>query len=331
MDKKHGSSKIFIVVGVIGALLTNAGLAAGIYAASQTHGTSLASTLGASSPAVEEDALKEITCSWAEGKQRREEKVMALDEFAAEEAVCGLEYANVTIPPLLRDGYTLLTSVDSDEPLMRSQRESCSCGERLQVLPNIELVVPPKLGEKPEEKKLPRKANRREEEQENVVDVKKKATEKPKPKPKPEKEKKISRKPKPLNPLADATFNDNIPENEDKMVGEKFGSHSGEGKGRGPIYLQKLKGQLDRAMTMPASIRTSERKKLKVKVQVVIGSNGVITKKSILSRSGNKAFDNMVEAVINNYGITGRQRLPAPPPEWQNKWITFTVDGKGVR
>ena len=83
---------------------------------------------------------------------------------------------------------------------------------------------------------------------------------------------------------------------------------------------------LDNAMNAPSSIPKSELKKLKAKVWIKIGANGSIWDWGFSRKSGNKAFDTMVERTIKRFKINGDQKFPPPPEKWSLKRIPIRID-----
>jgi len=307
--------------------LINAGLVVGIVSASHLQPSTEPNLLGGNTP--EDLPTETFTCRYLDNHKAVQEQVDAVDRLAAEEAFCGLHYAGVVMPPLLEESIADVVGDDDPHPVIRAQRESCSCGEEVPYVIQQVKVIPPKLGVKKKKKRLPRIANRRDDVKENVVDPNKKPT-KPKTK-KDKKKKKVDRKRNKFENLGATNFDEFRPENADEQEGDPDGSVTGRGKGQGDKYMQKVKTHVDRQLRMPGSIPKSKRSSLRAKVNFVIGGTGAIIQWSWVNKSGNAAFDAMIENTLNNFGIGRTHKLPPPPARWKNKTIPGVFDGRTIK
>jgi outer membrane biosynthesis protein TonB len=321
----HGSSTPAVMSGLITALILNGTLAAGILLASQVRSDAMAAQV------VAEQSTQSLQCRYIENARLYQLEVTAEDWQAAEAMVCGAKYRNVRVPPLLAMAYAALLSEPEQDAILLAQRESCSCsdGERVPVLQDIGIVQAPRLGTKPKQNALPEIVNRPEAVERNAVDPD------AKPQARPETPKKRDTKREvDVNALLDAAsvFDDARPSNDRNAAGDPDGSRfSTSATGQGDPYLQKVKAKLDNSMNAPASIPKSELKKLKARIWIKIGATGSIADWDFVSRSGNTAFDGMVERSIKRFALGGDAQFPSPDANWSFKRIQIDVDGSQIR
>jgi hypothetical protein len=338
-DPSHGRSSHLAVFAIVISAVVNASVGGGILYASHMGGDGsggVASMLTQDATATAEDEA--FNCHYRRGKERVREEVKAPDRLAAEDAFCGVRHAGVVVPPLLMQSYlTALNNDDDANPIVRSQRESCSCDDEIEIIQEIDLIVPPKLGQTEVEKKLPRIANQREATIRDVVNPDAKPPKAPPPKEPEKKPEKVDRTP-PKNPSLDvpdfSDFDQFRPENTDKQIGSTDGSVSGSGvTGQGDPYLQHVKAQLDNNMTIPSTIPSSARKNLRARIRILINDTGYLLKWEWQpgGQSNNEAFDLMIDRTLKDFGIGGQRKFKQPPPEHLNKWIKVTVDGGQLR
>ncbi len=331
-EPNHGHTVGLSFLGIWVSILVNAAVGGGIIYASHMGGGAggVAALVTGEQTSGKDEAFM---CHYRKGKVRIQEEVLAPDRLAAEDSYCGVRHAGVVVPPLLMDSYLTALGDDDANPIVRSQRESCSCNDEMEIIQDIDLVVPPKLGQTQVEKKLPRIANQREASHKETVnpDVKPPPTPPKEPEKKPEK---IERAPSKNPALSVPDFDQFRPENEDKQIGSEDGSVSGSGvTGQGDPYLQHVKAQLDNNMVIPSTIPPSARKGLRAKVRIFIDASGYLMKWEWMpgGQSNNDAFNMMIERTLKDFGIGGARRFKAAPPEHQNKWISITVDGGRLR
>ena len=83
-------------------------------------------------------------------------------------------------------------------------------------------------------------------------------------------------------------------------------------------------------MNAPASIPKSQLRQLSAKITVKIGDSGIVFSWAFIKKSGNDAFDKMIEMTLKQFMITGTQRFQKPPEQWTLIPITITVEGKDL-
>lgn len=325
-DTQHGSRAGGIVGGLVFALLINGALAAGIVLATQLKTDAIAAEADAA-------AAETFHCRYIDQGRFVNVEVEAEDWQSAEKKVCGVEYSDVRVPPLLARGYSHLIDDPASDPFLMAQRESCSCSEDEMpaVLENVALVEAPKLGTKKKQRALPRIVNNPEKIEHNAVNPD--IDPKPRKKKKEPKRKRKKRHEPDLDKLK-KHFSENPdearPTNQDQETGVEWGSRSGKGEGKGPLFLQKVKAKLDNHMRAPSSIPKSQLKGMKARATIKIGANGKIWSWSFRSKSGNKAFDDMVERTLKRFEISGDLGFPAPPEGYVLKPIPIKVDGSRI-
>lgn len=258
-------------------------------------------------------------------------EVEAEDWMKAEERVCGSNYRNVVLGPLLLAGAKALTLSAQSNPIILAQRESCSCSseERIPILQDIGIVEAPRLGAETRKTALPRIINTPEPTQENVITTEKRPNTPIKPK--------DERKTKP-NPTIDdllnaaSDFDDARPVSDVDPGGSLDGSRlSKSTTGKGDPYLQKIKAKLDNTMNAPATLPKSQLQKLSAKLWIKVGDNGVVWAWSFTQKSGEAAFDKMIEMNMKQFMLGGSMRFAPPPEAWKLQTIPITVEGKDIR
>ncbi len=324
MRPDHGSAASPATIGVITALMLNGMLVAGILLATHFKSDAIA--------AQATMVFEVFQCRYVEDGRLHQIESEASDWQDAEEQICGAHYRDVRVPPLLARGYSMLVTEPGNDPILKAQRESCSCsqGDRPPILQDIGIVEAPMLGTKPKQKALPRIVNNALPTERNAVNPDQKVEDQPR-----RRKRKKERKREPdINALLDATsnFDPARPSNTDEAVGSVDGSRtSTSSTGRGDPFLQKVKARLDNAMNAPSSIPKSELKKLKAKIWVKIGPNGRLWKWDFSRRSGNDTFDSMIERTMKRFAIGGDQSFPPPTDRWSGKHIQIRVDGSKVK
>ncbi len=275
---------------------------------------------------VEENA---IFCRYIEDGRMYQFEMQAPDWQTAEETVCGSHYRDVRLGSLLVEGARLLLTDASNNLVLHAQRESCSCSGKddVPVLQDIGIVEAPRLGAEVKKTALPRILNTPEPAAQNTITTQKTDT------PKPKTEKPVKKTPS-IDDLLNAAnnFDEARPVSTDDPGGSVDGSRlSNSATGQGDPYLQKVKAKLDNSMNAPASIPKQTLKKLKTKVWIQIGDGGILWKWDFVKKSGDDAFDKMVETTLKQFMLQGTSRFANPPDTWKNKQIPVTVDGSLIR
>ena len=268
-----------------------------------------------------------IFCRYIENGRMFTVEVSAVDWQDAEEIVCGSHMRDVRLSPLLLEGAQLILDGASNDVVL-AQRESCSCSkeERVPILQDIGIVQAPRLGAETKKTALPRIINTPEQTQANTVTTEKTNT--------PPKEKKKTSKEPNLDNLLNAAsnFDEARPISDVDPGGSADGSRlSKSATGSGDPYLQKIKAKLDNNMNAPASIPKAKMQKLKAKIWIRIGENGVVWNWDFYSKSGDAAFDKMIEECIKNFKMGGNMKFPIPPDNWKLQPIPITVEGSEIR
>lgn len=334
---QHGSSSRFVTAGLIVALGVNLALGAGMVVATHMKSDAIAAEAGLG--AASQEAT--FNCRWMAQGRFHQIEVKAKTWQAAEAQACGTQFRDVRLPPLVSRGYGAMIGDPDRDPFLLAQRESCSCSEGQMPPPLLQdvLIEAPKLGTQEKQQALPRIENNPEEVERNVVapDIKP-VPRKEEPKP-PEEPKKEEPKPKKkvhepnLDELLKRSenFDEARPANQDAETGVEWGSKNSKGPGAGDLYLQKLKARLDNSMQAPSSIPRTELSGLKAQITIRIGANGKIWGWSWRSKSGNDAFDAMIERTVKRYEVGGDASFPDPPQEWLLKDIPIKVDGSSIK
>lgn len=268
----------------------------------------------------------DIFCRYIENGRLFQFSVKADNWQKAEDIVCGAQYRGVRFPPLLAEGAHLILS-DETHPLLLAQRISCSCSDKeiVPVLQDVSIVEAPRLGAETKRTALPRIINTPPPAAENTVTTKKT-------------DKKTDDKPRKKTPSLDdllnaaSDFDEARPISDKDPGGEKDGSRlSKSAVGKGDPYLQKIKAKLDNTMNAPASIPKSQLKNLSAKIWIKIGDNGTVWAWDYVKKSGNAAFDKMIEMTIKQFMMGGAMRFAAPPEMWRLQTVPITVDGSDIR
>lgn len=286
--------------------------------------------LGSNSSQTEVQEGEETTvfCRYIESGRLFQTEVRARDWQDAEERVCGAQYRGIRLAPLLREGARLVLNGDA-HPLLLAQRESCSCSseERVPILQDVGIVEAPRLGAETRKTALPRIINTPEPTKANTVTTQKMAKS-----PDKDKKEKTSKKPT-LDDLFNAAsdFDDARPVSDVDPGGSPDGSRlSKSAVGKGDPYLQKIKAKLDNTMNAPASIPKSQLQKLSARIWIKVGDNGSVWAWDFVKKSGNAAFDKMIETTIKQYMIGGSLRFAPPPEQWRIQMIPINVDGRDI-
>ena len=268
-----------------------------------------------------------IFCRYLENGRLFTVEVSAADWQDAEEIVCGSHKRDVRLSPLLLEGANLILDGASNDVVL-AQRENCSCSteEHVPVFQDIGIVQAPRIGAETKKTALPRIFNTPEETQANTVTTVK--SDKPK-----KDQKKTAKEPnlENLAALAD-NFDDARPISDVDPGGSADGSRlSKSATGSGDPYLQKIKAKLDNNMNAPASIPKAKMQKLRAKIWIRVGDNGRVWSWDVYSKSGEPAFDRMIEECIKNFKQGGNQKFPIPPDNWKLQPIPITVEGSEIR
>ena len=88
---------------------------------------------------------------------------------------------------------------------------------------------------------------------------------------------------------------------------------------------------LDNTMVAPASVPQSQLRKLSAVAWLRVSNDGILTSWGFDKKSGNAAFDNMIEMTLKQFMMGGSKRFARPPAEWQFKPIPFRVEGKNIK
>ena len=272
------------------------------------------------------DTRQNIFCRYIANGRLFQLEVSAVDWQEAEEITCGAHLRDVRLSPILIEGARLI--LDKEElPLLLAQRESCSCSqeERVPILQDIGIVEAPRLGADTRQTALPRIINTPEPSQDNTV-----TTNATNPQTKTERPtKKTPSVDDLLNAASD--FDEARPISDADPGGSVDGSRlSKSSTGKGDPYLQKIKAKLDNTMNAPASIPKSQLQKLSAKVWIKIGNGGTVWAWDFYKKSGNAAFDKMIEMTIKQFMMGGTQRFASPPQNWEMQTIPFDVEGKDI-
>ncbi len=335
MKQDHGTTLPQTTVGVVTAIAFNLLFAVSILWAGHMRGDVDPIAAAANDPL---SGGETHFCRYMEAGRLFQVEVVALSWQSAEEQVCGTHLRDVRLPPTLLKGYALLTLTPSQDRLLAAHRESCSCSSQsapAPVLQDIGIVQPPRLGTQPKQTALPRLVNTPPPAELNVVDPK--ATtppDTPRPNPKDDRARKELRRNTSFDALMGAldTFDEARPVSSKDGGGSPDGSrYSTSATGTGDPYLQRVKARLDNNMNAPASIPRTEMRKLKARLWIRIGENGSVWDWSFESKSGNSAFDNMIERTIQRFVIGGDLRFHTPPDEWRLQRISILVDGSEIR
>lgn len=125
-----------------------------------------------------------------------------------------------------------------------------------------------------------------------------------------------------------------------RITGFKDGEVGGQGLElkRGNIYSRKVARELSRFFTVPPFLDDASLNKLKVRVRVTrMSFDGAILAYQVVSRSGDRTFDDAAVAAIKRFSTPdgGSQRLPTPDAEVLRfinaKGLTITLDGRLMR
>ena len=279
-----------------------------------------------SQPEVQTAEETSVFCRYIESGRLFQTEVRAKDWQDAEERICGAQYRGIRLAPLLHEGAKLILDGDN-HPLLLAQRESCSCSseERVPILQDIGIVEAPRLGAETRKTALPRIINTPEPSKANTVTTQKTAKT-------PDKKDKTSKKPS-LDDLLNAAsnFDDARPTSDVDPGGSPDGSRlSKSATGKGDPYLQKIKAKLDNTMNAPASIPKSQLQKLSAKIWIKVGDNGTVWAWDFVKKSGNAAFDKMIEMTIKQYMMGGTLKFATPPEQWRIQMIPINVDGRDI-
>lgn len=267
-----------------------------------------------------------IFCRYIDNGRLFQTEVSAPDWQTAEEIVCGAQVRDVRLSPLLLEGARLILD-DTSNPVLLAQRESCSCSqeERVPILQDLSIVEAPRLGTEQKKYALPTIINVKEEAQANTV-----TTEKTNPVKK--NDKPVKKEPTLDDLLTAAEFDPARPESNYDMSGSRDGSRlSNSATGQGDPYLQKIKAMLDNTMEAPASVPQSQLRKLSAVAWLRISDNGIVTSWGFDKKSGNAAFDKMIEMTLKQFMMGGTKRFAPPPAQWRFKDIPFRVEGKNIK
>lgn len=272
--------------------------------------------------------ISTVFCRYIEEGQLYQMDVPAADWQAAEEVVCGSRFRDIRLGGLLVEGAKLLLANPSTNQILLAQRESCSCSneDEVPVLQDIGIVEAPRLGAEIRKTALPRILNTPEPSAQNTITTNKTNT------PKQKDDKPVKKAPS-LDDLLNAAnnFDEARPISDVDPGGSADGSRlSKSATGSGDPYLQKVKAKLDNSMNAPASIPKAQLSKLKARANIMIGDGGVLWKWEFTSKSGNPAFDKMVETTLKQFMLSGTMRFSNPPANWKNKLIPIVVDGGSI-
>ncbi len=281
---------------------------------------------GSEAPKQNQNVTKNaIFCRYIENGRLFRLEVDAKDWQEAEEKTCGAQLADVRMPPLLAEGARLILDGDA-HPVLLAQRESCSCSDRenIPILKDVGIVEAPRLGAETRKTALPRIINTPEPSADNTVTTQK--TQKKDDRPR--------KKAPTLDELLNAasTFDEARPVSDVDPGGSADGSRlSKSATGQGDPYLQKVKAKLDNTMNAPASIPKSQLQKLSAKIWIKIGDNGTVWSWDFVKKSGNAAFDKMIDMTIRQFMMGGSLRFASPPQNWRLQTIPILVDGSDIR
>ncbi|PIE17648.1 MAG: hypothetical protein CSA66_05470 [Proteobacteria bacterium] len=126
----------------------------------------------------------------------------------------------------------------------------------------------------------------------------------------------------------------------DRITGFKGGEIGGSGLERrlGNIYSRKAARAMSAVFKVPPFIDKARLHKLKVKVRVTkLGFDGAIEAYSVLSKSGDRSFDDAAIATIKRFSRRegGSKRLPTPDAEVLRyinaRGLVVTLDGRLMR
>ncbi len=285
--------------------------------------------LSSGSESQPQETLAETTifCRYIDNGRLFQVEVSAADWQEAEEKVCGAEMRDVRLGPLVLEG-ALLILEDTPNNVIYAQRESCSCSsdEKVPILQDVSIVEAPRLGAETRKTALPRIINTPEPAQENTV-----TTNKTNPTKRNDKQ---TKKTPTLDDLLNAAtdFDEARPISDVDPGGSLDGSRlSKSATGKGDPYLQKVKAKLDNTMNAPASIPKSELQKLSAQIWIKIGDNGTVWGWDFTKKSGNAAFDKMIEMTIKQFMMGGSMRFAAPNEQWRLQNIPISVEGKDIK
>lgn len=288
----------------------------------------IALSSGSSEPLPPSEAVNTVFCRYIENGKLYQFEITAQDWQAAEERVCGSQYRDVRLGALLQEGTRLLLVSPDTHPLLLAQRESCSCSsdDKVPVLRDIGIIEAPRIGAETRKTALPRIFNAPEPTVENTISTTKSDA------PKPKNDKKAEKDTSLQDLLNAAQYDPSRPVSDVDPGGSADGSRlSKSATGQGDPYLQKVKARLDNTMNAPAAIPKAELKKLKANVTIVIGAGGILTKWDFTKKSGNAAFDKMIEMTLKQFMLTGSMRFPDPPDKFKYQTIPVVVDGSSIR
>lgn len=316
IDREHAPSPFERMLSMAATVIIHAAIFA---AAALSSGSSQPEAA-----AVSEESA--IFCRYIESGRLFRTQVRAKDWQTAEEDVCGSQYRGIRLGALFMEGARLVFDGDG-HGLLLAQRESCSCSDesRVPVLQDIGIVEAPRLGAETRKTALPRIINAPEPSKANTVTTQKS----PKT---PEKKEKTSKKPT-LDDLLSAAsaFDEARPVSVDDPGGSADGSRlSKSATGKGDPYLQKIKAKLDNTMNAPASIPKPQLQKLSAKIWIKVGDNGTVWAWDFVKKSGNAAFDKMIEMTIKQYMMGGTLKFAAPPEQWRLQMIPINVEGRDI-
>lgn len=221
------------------------------------------------------------------------------------------------------------SSSDTSNRPVAAEEEPKQITEIYEVLPSVEIIKPPKLGQKPPEQEIVKISNQPPPPPPKV-DPKAKPPQTPPPSPPPKTDRQA-----PQNPVfsTDNQFDKYRPPNANTQTGAEDGSKSGQNHiGQGDPYLQHIKAQLDNNMVIPSTIPPSARKTLRAQIRVIISTNGQIMWEWMPGGlTANDAFNDMVTRTLNDFRLGGPHRFKPPPAERTGTWISITVDGSRIQ
>ena len=288
----------------------------------------LSSGSSESSEALAASQNEQVFCRYIENGRMYNVEIAAPDWQNAEEQICGAHYRDVRLGSLLVEGAKLILD-NGEHPILLAQRESCSCSkeERVPVLQDIGIVEAPRLGAETKKTALPRIINTPEPSQANTVttvDNKNNVKKNDKP----------TKKSPSIDDLLNAAsqYDEARPISDIDPGGSADGSRlSKSATGSGDPYLQKVKAKLDNSMNAPASIPKTQLQKLKAQIWINIGDSGILYGWDFVKKSGNDAFDKMIEMTLKQFMMGGNKRFTSPPDQWKLKRIGIVVDGSDIR
>lgn len=269
--------------------------------------------------------VSKIFCRYIDNGKLYQTEIAAPDWQTAEEIICGAQMRDVRLSPILFEGARLVIG-DTGNPVMLAQRESCSCSqeERVPILQDLSIVEAPRLGTEEKKYALPTIINVQEQADANTVTTEKTDAKRP--------TKPVKKEPTLDDLLSAAEFDPARPVSNYDMSGSRDGSRlSNSATGQGDPYLQKIKAKLDNTMEAPASVPQSQLRKLSAVAWVRISDNGIVTSWGFDKKSGNAAFDKMIEMTLKQFMMGGTQRFAPPPAQWKFKDIPFKVEGKNIK